>query len=152
LRCAEDRSRVLRFDGEVLPFKGGVFDAVLAINALEHMPLPWRVLEEVFRVLRRGGLFLAITPDRDSLVGRVGRWLVEYTSLKNPYHVGLMNKREMGEYLGGAGFGSFAVLPFHNGFLGAPFIERISRREFIPIPTYLFMPFSHHQMVIALKP
>lgn len=153
LKCAKNRSRIFRFDGELLPFKDGFFDAVLAINTLEHMPMPCKAMEEAFRVLKAGGLFLAITPDKDSLVGKLGCWLVKYTSLKNPYHVGLMNKREMSESLGRAGFRDFAVLSFHNGFLGAPFVARVSRREFIPIPidTYFLLPFSHHQMAIALK-
>jgi SAM-dependent methyltransferase len=153
LRSVRNKNQVMRLDGETLPFKNASFDAVLAINSLEHMPQPQKVLKEVFRVLRNDGLFLGITPDKGSLLGKFGSRLVTYTSLKNPYHVGLMNKKEMNTSLDNAGFKSLAVLPFHNGFLGAPLVSKISKREFIMIPINIcfLVPFSHHQLVIALK-
>lgn len=153
LRGVKNKNQVVRLDGETLPFKNACFDAALAINALEHMPGPQKMLKEIFRVLSNGGLFLGITPDKGSLLGKLGYRLVSYTSLKNPYHVGLMNKKEMNTSLNDAGFESFAVLPFHNGLLGAPLVSKIFKEDFIPIPlnTYFLVPFSPHQMVIALK-
>lgn len=44
------------------PLPDGSADAVLSGQALEHAPRFWRVLEEVARVLRPGGLLLLVVP------------------------------------------------------------------------------------------
>ena len=43
----------------------GVADAVLCVGALEHMPDRDRVLSQVARVLRPGGVFVCLTPNGD---------------------------------------------------------------------------------------
>jgi SAM-dependent methyltransferase len=143
--------KTVRLDGETLPFKNSSFDAILAISTIEHMPKPERTIKEVFRVLKNEGLFIAITPDKDSLLGKIGRNLLDYTSLKNPYHVGLMNKKELNIFLKGTGFKQFKIQPFHNGFFSAPFIKKILKRQLIPIPIKIPVPFSPHLIVIAHK-
>ena len=143
----------IRLDAEILPFKNDVFDAVLAVHTIEHMPKPRKCLEEIFRVLKQKKPFIAITPDRESLLAKAGYRLVRYTALKNPYHVGLMSRKELEESMKMSGFSNFALLPFHNGFLGAPFLKRLLGKEFIPLPisTEILLPFSHHQLIVALK-
>lgn len=39
-----------------------VYDVVVSANALEHCRRPWEVVQNVFRVLKPGGLFLAVAP------------------------------------------------------------------------------------------
>src|SRR5271157_91785 len=152
LRAAAKIERI-RLDAEMLPFKNDVFDAVLAVYTIEHMPRPGKCLDEIFRVLKQKKPFIAVTPDKESLLTKVGFHLVRYTSLKNPYHVGLMSRKELARAMETSGFGHFVLLPFHNGFLGAPFLKRFLGREFIPIPlnTNILLPFSHHQLIVALK-
>jgi len=150
LNAAENIERI-RLDAEILPFKDDVFDAVLAVHTLEHMPKPRDCLNEVFRVLKHKKPFIALTPDRDSLLAKVGYRIVRYTALKNPYHVGLMSKKELEESMKMSGFSRFALLPFHNGFLGAPFLKRILGKEFVPLSTKVLVPFSHHQLIVAIK-
>lgn len=48
--------------GEALPFAGDSFDAVLSYDVLEHVQDPRKTLAEVFRVLKSGGVFLAVFP------------------------------------------------------------------------------------------
>jgi len=45
-------------DAQHLPFPDGTFDAVCCLEALEFMPSPRRLLSEMSRVLRPGGVFL----------------------------------------------------------------------------------------------
>lgn len=50
-------------DIEQLPFPGCAFDLVTANMVLEHLARPTVVLREVWRVLRPGGRFIAVTPN-----------------------------------------------------------------------------------------
>lgn len=49
--------------GETLPFPEAVFEVVIAMWVLEHLPAPERVLAEVGRVLKPGGHLLFLTPN-----------------------------------------------------------------------------------------
>jgi len=51
-------------DMRELPFGAEAFDAVLSVQSLEHVPDPERVLGEVARVLRPGGVAVFVTPNR----------------------------------------------------------------------------------------
>jgi ubiquinone/menaquinone biosynthesis C-methylase UbiE len=67
--------------GERLPFPGDLFDGLFLINVLEHVSDLGAVLAESARVLKEGGLWVAVTPN--------GNWefwldLAERWSLKLP--------------------------------------------------------------------
>jgi SAM-dependent methyltransferase len=49
-------------DGHELPFKSATFDAVWIQAVLEHVLEPWRVVDEIHRVLKPSGLLYADTP------------------------------------------------------------------------------------------
>jgi 2-polyprenyl-6-hydroxyphenyl methylase/3-demethylubiquinone-9 3-methyltransferase len=53
--------------GEALPYDAAGFDAVVCVDVLEHVVDLNRVLAEVARVLRPGGLFLFDTINRNSI-------------------------------------------------------------------------------------
>ena len=53
-----DRLTFIWQDASQLPFEDGTFDAVTCIEALEFMPDPLHVLDELVRVLRPGGVLL----------------------------------------------------------------------------------------------
>ena len=49
-------------DGLRLPIADGSLDLVCTLNALEHVPTPWRFLDELVRVVRSGGtVFVGVT-------------------------------------------------------------------------------------------
>jgi len=51
--------------GEALPYDTGAFDAVVCVDVLEHVADLTKVMDEVARVLRPGGLFLFDTINRN---------------------------------------------------------------------------------------
>lgn len=68
-----DRLTFIWQDASQLPFEKNTFDAVTCIEALEFMPDPFHVLEELVRVLRPGGVLLVtnrVGPDARFLPGR----------------------------------------------------------------------------------
>ena len=51
-------------DVEFLPFQTASLDGVLLSGILHHLPDPTRCAEEVWRVLKPGGAFMAFDPNR----------------------------------------------------------------------------------------
>lgn len=66
-------------DWRVLPFRGGVFDAVIASSVLEYVDDPIAVLRECRRVLRPGGIVLCTIPDSRHPV-RWLEWLIRFVA------------------------------------------------------------------------
>jgi 2-polyprenyl-6-hydroxyphenyl methylase / 3-demethylubiquinone-9 3-methyltransferase len=67
---ATQTGRNIRYDvgmGEALPYPDTAFDAVVCVDVLEHVQDLSRVMAEVARVLRPGGLFLFDTINRNPL-------------------------------------------------------------------------------------
>jgi SAM-dependent methyltransferase len=61
-QSSESRVDVLIEPGERLPFGEGWFDAALCTEVLEHVEDPWRLLEEIGRVVRPGGKLIVSAP------------------------------------------------------------------------------------------
>lgn len=50
-------------DLESLPFKEGTFDTVLLFDVLEHIVYPDAMFKEFFRVLKKGGVLVIVSPN-----------------------------------------------------------------------------------------
>jgi SAM-dependent methyltransferase len=62
------RSDLQRVDAEVLPFDTATFDVVYSWGVIHHAEAPERILAEIHRVLRPGGVFLGMLYARHSMV------------------------------------------------------------------------------------
>jgi len=94
-------------DMRELPFGAGEFDSVLAVQSLEHVPDPERVVAEVARVLRGDGVAMFVTPNRLTF-GRPDEII-------DPYHFREFDSGELAA-LCGTRFGEVRSL----GLFGSP--------------------------------
>lgn len=51
-------------DARKLPFRNDTFDAVICFEVIEHLDEPLKLLEEIRRVLKPGGLVICSTPNK----------------------------------------------------------------------------------------
>jgi ubiquinone/menaquinone biosynthesis C-methylase UbiE len=68
--CA-DNLIVHTMDAHKLVFEDREFDAVTSMNVIYNLPHPLRAIEEVFRVLKEGGLFLLSGPNPSSSEAKI---------------------------------------------------------------------------------
>jgi SAM-dependent methyltransferase len=59
-----DRVEIVLYDGRKLPYGSGEFDIVFSIHVMEHVPRIGDYLEELFRVLKPGGIVFVDIPNR----------------------------------------------------------------------------------------
>lgn len=111
-------------DGEALPFKSGAFDAVVALDVLEHIEGDERAIAECFRLLRPGGALVLSVP--------AFRWLW------GPHDVALMHfrrytRREVVARLRGAGFrverASYSVFALFPAVMALRFRDRFRQGD-----------------------
>jgi len=95
------RSQGLPFvlgDAEQLPFGRDAIDVVRAKEIIEHLPNPRRMLGEIARVLRPGGLFLAHVPSQFSALYPVGNFWDDYTHVRPLSRLGLRRLLEDSDF------------------------------------------------------
>lgn len=76
---------------EQIPIPESSIDVVVSFETIEHVPDPWRFLDECVRVLAPGGRLVISTPNKEVYSGRLGA--------QNPYHCSEMNEEEFASAL-----------------------------------------------------
>jgi SAM-dependent methyltransferase len=114
-----------QMDATRLDFADASFDSVLAIEIIEHVHEPERLIAESFRVLKPGGLFVINSINRDSLHLRMVRKLGHGEFLGTSEHIREFSFREMKDILRSVGF----TIGAHRGtflmpYLGIPELEQ----------------------------
>jgi SAM-dependent methyltransferase len=112
------RSFLVNIDEQNLPLKSNYFDAIFAGYVIEHLFNPDQLLDEIYRVLKPGGLFILATPNLSSLYNRialligfqpfstavslrhdVGHMIKFYTTLSSSDHIKVFTYRSIIELL-----------------------------------------------------
>lgn len=86
------------------------FDVITASEIIEHCPQPEILLDEVFRILRPGGLFWATTPSAKGLSYQLTG--LDWTTISPPEHLQLFSKKGVCRMLKKSGFSHFNVQTF----------------------------------------
>jgi len=111
---------------EKLPFEDGAFTAVVAGELLEHLADPAAVVNEVYRVLQAGGMFIGSVPNsfhwRARLAFALGR------SIEDPAHLQLFSRSRLRRLL--QPFASVALVP----------VGGIGGRALPVVPAWLAQP------------
>jgi SAM-dependent methyltransferase len=84
-------------DGYQLPFADDAFRVVLLVAVLEHTREPWRILAEARRVLKPGGIAIAVVPN--DITMSVGRLLLRKFPIRYPDHLTFTTPGRMHRWL-----------------------------------------------------
>jgi 2-polyprenyl-3-methyl-5-hydroxy-6-metoxy-1,4-benzoquinol methylase len=86
---------VTRQDAKATPWSDGAFDAVMSNSIVHHIPEPQRVLAEVWRLVRSGGLLFVRDLERPDDSRRVAELTDAYAAIPDgPPDVRAMHERQ----------------------------------------------------------
>lgn len=104
------KEKIEVFHGELSAanFPADSFDVVAAIEILEHIEEPRKILDEIYRILRPGGLLWATTPHGRGASARLlgTRWSCVFP----PEHLNLFSVKGIKNLLANAGFSNPKIL------------------------------------------
>lgn len=90
LMCAQNHYRgrigLIYMDAHKLPFQNGAFDVVISVAAIIYLELP-TFLEECYRVLKRDGILVLNTPNKDIPNFQRSRLSRDYFSVPELYAI-----------------------------------------------------------------
>lgn len=137
------RVSYLKADAYSLPFADQSFDVVTAMDFLEHVDDPARVILEISRVLRPGGVFFFHTFNRNLLAFVVIIKLVEYFVKNTPRNMHVLKlfikPRELTQYCQSAGLSTLGMRGIKPVFSSIPVSHLFSRI----VPESLRFEFTH---------
>lgn len=138
------RSQVL---SERLPFADAVFDIVIASWVLEHLAEPGRTFAEVARVLRPGGRFFFLTPNRDHPIPRVSAWLARLRALQAPLVTAIYRRAAADTFPVHYRANTFAALER----LGTQTGLRLVQLEWVDDPSYFVLADAVFALAVCLE-
>ncbi|MBI2060498.1 MAG: class I SAM-dependent methyltransferase [Nitrospirae bacterium] len=99
--------RMFRGTLEEAGYPEGFFDACLIQQALSHMSAPTATLKQIFRNLRRGGIFLIVAPN--FVRGFPRRRLTDWEDLTRAKHLYVFTRSTLRRIVENAGFRTLSV-------------------------------------------
>lgn len=91
------------------------FDAVVMSHVIEHVPLTAELLAECRRILKKGGVLVALTPNADSWVHK--RYGKHWRGLEVPRHLQIFTSRSLASVAGRAGYAFVEAFTSMNGYV-----------------------------------
>ena len=82
-----NKVHLLKYDGKKLPYKDDTFDRIIISHCLEHILSPEDFLNEMMRVLKKGGILSISLPTDPGLAWRLGRLFVGLFKVNKTYNL-----------------------------------------------------------------
>ena len=79
--------KLKKYDGKTLPYSDKIFDRIIISHSLEHILSPETFLEEMMRVLKKGGVLSISLPTDPGLAWRLGRLFIGLFKVKKSYNL-----------------------------------------------------------------
>ena len=77
--------KLSKYDGKNLPYKNESFDRIIISHCLEHILSPEYFLEEMMRVLKKGGVLSISLPTDPGIAWRLGRLFIGLFKVNKTY-------------------------------------------------------------------
>ena len=91
------------------------FDAVVMSHVIEHVPSPVELLAECRRILKKGGVLVALTPNASSSVHKhYGR---NWRGLETPRHLQIFTRQSLANIADSVGYAHVETFTTMNGFI-----------------------------------
>jgi len=144
------KNKLMVYDGKKIPFKNNSFDVVLMFDVIEHIPNIQEFLEkEVYRVLKKGGIFIFQTPNKPINIAWVYvdnfsflvKWWEEHCSLQTYFSLKrILRKANFNKI----SLEKFNIYTEHNinkvkkriGFLAKPILKILSSFPLFLYPNF----------------
>jgi len=121
-------------DAENIPFRNNFFDSIVMFTAIHHLPHPEKMLREVKRVLKKGGIFIAV----DGAVPKLFRFLFKVEkderARKHGIIENLISFREYEKLLKKSGMPKKVLIPYTNPTYVEGFIPNLGARVLNKLP------------------
>jgi len=80
-----DRVNFIQGDAENLPVASNMFDLVVSTEMLEHLVQPESALDEIYRIMKPGGLFIGTVPAKH-IIFKYRKFLTTTCPVSEPFH------------------------------------------------------------------
>jgi 2-polyprenyl-6-hydroxyphenyl methylase / 3-demethylubiquinone-9 3-methyltransferase len=131
-------------NGQQLPFEGHSFDAVCAMDLLEHVENPEKIISEASRVLKEGGLFFFHTFNRTLLSWLFAVKGVEWCVANTPKQMHLyrlfLKPKEVTQICSGYGLNVEKMMGVSPDMKSFPFWKMLFTRKVYPDFRFVFTP------------
>jgi SAM-dependent methyltransferase len=132
---------------ERLPFADAAFEVVIASWVLEHLAEPEHTFGEIVRVLRPGGRFFFLTPNRRHLIPRLSMLLARFSELQAPLVTAIYRRAAADTFPVYYRANTFEVL----GRLGTETGLRLVHMEWVDDPSYFVLTDAVFALSVCLE-
>ncbi len=142
-------SRTILGDAWQLPLPDSSTDVVFAMHVIEHIERPERMLAEVYRVLRPGGMLILATPNLGGLGAKLAKQ--NWSGYKDVTHVALNDSTYWRKMLIETGF--HISSDGTTGLSGVPVVNKLPFSLLYLVPNFIFghYPWKYGEAYVSVS-